>query len=191
MSTDNRLELCSDALVLIGDGPLTSFSDDGLGARVASQLVDDVTDAALASYPWRFATKMDALDQLEDDPVDIWAYAYQIPGDFLHGISLTQNQMPVPYDRYGDKLFCDADNDTTAVVLTYIYQADIQWWLPDFRLAVIYDLASLFAEAVAARSDLARQFEERAMRQYMRARSRDSQSQTNRKVRTSGLLLRR
>jgi hypothetical protein len=191
VSTDYRLELCSDALVLIGDATLTSFSDDGLGARVASQLVDDVTDAALSSYPWRFATQMAELDQMEDDPADIWSYAYQLPGDFLHAISLTQLGSPVSYDRFGDKLFCDADNSIDAVVLTYIYRASIQWWLPDFRLAVIYDLASLFAEAVAARSDLAKQFDERAMRQYMRARSRDSQSQTNRKVRTSGLLLRR
>lgn len=187
MSAD-AVELCAKALVLLGIPPITSFEDDSTEATVASNVYEEIINGALASYPWKFATTMQELDKLSDDPPDIWSYAYQIPSDFLHAIRVTQAGVPVEFDRYGDLIFCNADNDTTPVALSYVYKAPISSWIPHFRQAVMYDLASLFAEAVAGRSDLAKQFAERAHGAYRIARSQDSKSQTTRAITTSRLL---
>lgn len=187
MSAD-AVELCAKALVLIGVSPITSFDDDSTEATVASNVHEEIINGALASYPWKFATTMSELDQMTDAPADIWSYAYQIPSDFLHAIRVTQGGTVIEFDRYGDLIFTNADNGTTPVCLSYIYKAPIANWVPHFRQAVMYDLASLFGEAVAGRSDLAKQFAERAERAYLVARSQDSKSQTTRAMVTSRLI---
>ena len=56
MSTD--IEICSNALLLIGDDPITSFSDNSAGEIVSSDFYNRTKNEVLCHYPWAFAKKL-------------------------------------------------------------------------------------------------------------------------------------
>lgn len=188
MAEQDQIAICQKALVLVGAEPITSFEDGSTESIAASNVYREVVDAALSTYPWRFAMNQAELQVLSEVPADIWSYAYQLPSDLILPVTVTQLGIVQDYDRYGDKVFTNAANDTNPVVLSYIFQADESLWLPHFRMAVIYDLASLFGIAVAAREDLSSQFANRAERAYAIARSQEGQSQTNTNITSTQLV---
>lgn len=188
MAVSDQIAICQKALVLIGAKPITSFSDISTEAVVSANVYLDVVKAALSTYPWRFAMDQYELQQLSQAPTDIWSYGYQLPENLVLPVTVTQLGMTQDYDRYGSKIFTNADNSVNPVVLSYIFLADESLWLPHFRMAVIYDLASLFAVAVAGREDLASQYAQRAEKAYAIARSQEGQSQTNTNITSTQLV---
>ncbi len=51
-----KIDLCSMALLKLGEAPIQSFADDAATAKLARTLYDSVINALLAMHPWRFAT---------------------------------------------------------------------------------------------------------------------------------------
>ena len=82
-SGDTKLSICSDALIMLGASPLSSFSDGTDEAQVADRLYDDVRDTLLMQYPYSWTLKKVQLAQLLDTPINEWKYKYQLPGDRL------------------------------------------------------------------------------------------------------------
>lgn len=52
-----KIDLCSMALLKLGEKPIQSLLDDTAAAQLARTLFDPLTDALIAVHPWRFATK--------------------------------------------------------------------------------------------------------------------------------------
>ena len=52
-----KIDLCSIALLKLGEKTIQSFNDDSTGAQVARTLFDTTIDSLLASHPWKFAQK--------------------------------------------------------------------------------------------------------------------------------------
>lgn len=52
-----KIDLCSMALLKIGEEPIQSLLDDTVSAKLCRTLFDTVTDTLLSSHPWRFACK--------------------------------------------------------------------------------------------------------------------------------------
>lgn len=50
-----KIDLCSMALLKLGEAPIQSLSDDTASAQLARTLFEPITDALIASHPWRFA----------------------------------------------------------------------------------------------------------------------------------------
>jgi len=71
-----KIDLCSMALLKLGEKPIQSLVEDSAGAQLARTLFDPITDALLASYPWRFATRTYELTKTDDDD-------FVIPSDVL------------------------------------------------------------------------------------------------------------
>lgn len=55
MATD--IEICSNALLLIGDTAISSFSDSGAGAEAANDFYQETKNEVLSYHPWTFAMK--------------------------------------------------------------------------------------------------------------------------------------
>ena len=51
-----KIDLCSMALLKLGETPIQSLSDDSAAAKLARTLFEAVTDSLISMYPWRFAT---------------------------------------------------------------------------------------------------------------------------------------
>ena len=176
-----KVDICSTALVMIGANTITSFSDDSTEANVCNTVYEDILKSSLTRHRWRFATEQKQLSLLTATPTGRYAYAYQLPTDpeLLQLITLTVNDLVIPYERYGDKVYLDNYGSTSSVICDYIFRQDEGEFPPHFILALQYQLASLFAGSIARDSGMIKQFAGMAERQYLVAKNIDSAEKTN------------
>lgn len=169
---------------MIGANTITSFSDNSTEANVCNIVYEDILKSSLTRHRWRFATEQKQLSLLSSAPTGRYAYAYQLPTspELLQLITLTVNDIVIPYERYGDKVFLDNYGSTSTVICDYIYRADEGEFPPYFILALEYTLASLFAGSIARDSGMIKQFAEMAERQYLVAKNVDSSERTTRQL---------
>ena len=100
-----KIDLCSMALLKLGETPIQSLQDDGASAKLASTLFEPVIDSLLASHPWRFAISELSLTKNTDGE-------FLLPADVLRVLKSSSQII-------GDKIHSDSDNITvTAVVRT-------------------------------------------------------------------------
>ncbi len=71
-----KIDLCSMALLKLGEPAIQSLTDDSAAAQLSRTLFDTITDGLLALYPWRFATKEFDLPRNTDGD-------FTIPSDVL------------------------------------------------------------------------------------------------------------
>ena len=71
-----KIDLCSMALLKLGEKPIQSLTDDTPGAQLARTLFDPVIDTLIASHPWHFATRVYELTKNTDGD-------FLIPSDML------------------------------------------------------------------------------------------------------------
>ena len=96
-----KIDLCSMALLKLGEKPIQSFNDDTAAAQLARTLFDTVIDSLLCMHPWRFATKKFELSKTTDND-------FLIPTDVLRVLSCS---VPV-YEITGNRIAAAADNIT-------------------------------------------------------------------------------
>ncbi len=176
-----KVDICSTALIMIGANSITSFSDDSTEANVCNVVYEDVLKSALTRHRWRFATEQSQLSLLTATPTGRYAYAYQLPTspELLQLITLTVNDIVIPYERYGDKVYLDSYGSSSSVICDYTFRQDEAEFPPHFILALEYSLAGLFAGSIARDSGMIKQFSDMAERQYLIAKNIDSSERTN------------
>ena len=183
-AANSPVDIAARALTLIGANPISSFDDTSTEATVANNMYEDVARASLSMARWRFATNQKVLNLLSDAPTGRFDQAYQLPADLLMLHALTVNDLLVDYTVYGDKAFANT-NEADQVVADYTFRADENTWPSYFTLAVEYQLASIFAAAIARDDGLMKMFDEKADIFMRQARTLDSQQQTTRKLVTN------
>lgn len=72
IETNTKIGLISKALILCGEKPLQSLSDDRYGATVGANLFELIYENELQSNRWRFACTKRALNRLVDVPLNQW-----------------------------------------------------------------------------------------------------------------------
>jgi len=181
------IDICARALVMIGAQPISSFSDGSTEALVASNVYTDVCEASLTRHRWRFATTQQSLNLLTNTPEGRYDYAYQMPTspEVLQIISITVNDYVIPYSRYQDYIYVNSYGSNSTLIMDYIYKVDEDYFPPHFRLALEYELASVFAGSVARDSAMIKQFKELAERQFLVAKNIDSAETTTKVLDTS------
>lgn len=80
---DSALSICSDALLLLGAAPISSFTEGTDEASTCDSLYPNIRDQALSIYPWSFAFKKVQLARLTSTPTNEYKYEYQLPSDRL------------------------------------------------------------------------------------------------------------
>tara|TARA_Y100000592_G_scaffold52570_1_gene83043 strand:+ start:259 stop:852 length:594 start_codon:yes stop_codon:yes gene_type:complete len=188
--SNSPIDVCSRALILIGADPITSFDDNTNEALVASNMYEDIARASLVNSRWRFSTNQVVMNRLTAAPTGRYDAAYQLPSGWLMTHTVTQNDNPIDYQIYGDKVFCDVDS-TAVLVLDYTYRAEEQDWPSYFTVAVEYELATVFSVSLARDQQLATLMGQQAQFQMAKARNLDSQQQTTRKFATNRFITNR
>lgn len=74
-----KIDLCSMALLKLGERPIQSLADDSVAAQLSRTLFDPVMDALIAAHPWRFAMRTLELTETIDND-------FIIPSDVLRVI---------------------------------------------------------------------------------------------------------
>lgn len=164
------IDLASNALVLIGDEPISSFTDSGAGAQAAAALYLETYRGVLAMHPWTFALKEQSLNLLSQTPDDLTGFdsAYQIPPDLVRLWAV------FPHSNYtivGSLLYSN-ENELLA---RFVFQAEETDLPPHVVKAVEYKLAAEFAIPVTESSSKAELYETKFTKQLGMARTIDSQ----------------
>lgn len=184
------IKICSRASLLIGGDAIQSFSDGTAEASVCDAMYEDMARSALTNSRWRFATDQSVLNRLAEEPTGRWTAAYQLPSELIMLSAVTINEVPIKYDVYGSKVYCN-ESATSELIADYIFRAEESTWPPYFTTAVEYMMAAVLSISVARDPQLASLMEQKADLQMRQARRLHSQQQTTRKLNTSRFIAER
>lgn len=108
--SSSEVDVCNSALTLFGETTILSINppDGSLAAALCAQHYHKQRNAALRAFPWGFAMKRAALNQLAAAPAWGFAKQYQIPVDCLR-IWKIEHTLRTDWKREGDKLLTDVD----------------------------------------------------------------------------------
>jgi len=172
MATD--IDMCSNALLLIGEETISSFTQAGHGATVAANLYSDTYTALLAEHPWTFALKEQYLSRLSQAPDDDtgYQYAFQVPTDCIRIWSLMPNHI---YSVVGSLIY----SNHPTILCRYVYKV-AEALLPAHMVkAIEYKLASEFSVSITEDFNKAAFYEQKFMMALGKAKSIDSQNYPN------------
>jgi len=188
MSEAERISNSNKACLGAGVNIITSFSDGSTEAKFLTEWYELTVEAELSLYKWRFATKTvnlqsSLLDIIPDTRYDT---AYQSPPDVLSVDTVLINDLPVEYDRHGDQIHMNNSSGDEPII-KYRYRADETTWNPYFTLLIVYRLATMLSFSIARKEDVAVSMKSLADEHWRRAKTEDSQGQTNQKLNLSRL----
>ena len=167
MATD--IEICSNALIMVGHGPIASFTDGGAGANTAAALYNTTYESLLSQYRWRFASAKQTLNKLTASPLNEWTNAFQLPSNYIVAIGIHPR---VDYEIYEDKILTNA----SAIDLDYIFKPSESKLPGYFQRLLEFNLASVFAIPVTDNSTKAEEYRKMYEDQLKRSRYTDSQA---------------
>ncbi len=139
----SKINLVSNALILIGDLPLTSLVGNTRAHTVANNLYEGIVENELTKYRWGFARKKAQLSRINETPVGTeYTDMYQLPADLMTLIKLNPG---INYQILSDRVYCNYSSD---LYCDYIYNAPESEWPAYFSKMIEYRLAMDFAPAV-------------------------------------------
>lgn len=163
--------IANKALTLLGQQPITSFSDDNSRGRAVNRTYDELRREMLASHPWNFAYKRASLAADSTAPTHTFARRFAFPTDCLRLLDADTES-----ERYGVEgryIVTDA-----AAPLRIEYIADIDdpnQMSPGFRRCLSYALAAELAFEMTGNATLQQSMASQAERESFKARSQDAQ----------------
>lgn len=187
-----KLSMLSAAMVLAGEKPMNSLTDQRYGAAVGAALFDVVYENEVQGNRWRFASKKTSLSQLNNAPPNEWMYCYQLPTDMLLPIGFYGIGPDKTYEIYGNVIYTNvtsnpgALNSTTPLLtFDYLFKPDPATVPSYFSLLVILALSQYMVKPIGD-SDTAKS----ALRtdyniQRSRAMFADAQGRPNRPLQNS------
>lgn len=166
----SKIDLINSALVLIGDKPLNSLSEDRRASVVGKALYQDVYEGELNKHRWGFARTIADLNQLTTPPKDPnYKYAYQLPSDLLVAVRLIPNEYD--FKRYGYTFY----SNQPTVKLDYVRKVT-ESELPSYFVRLMtYALARDFSIAIRDETDRFQAMDIRYKEEGRNARFQDSQ----------------
>ena len=149
-SGDTKLSICSEALIMLGAAPLSSFADGTDEAQVADRLYGDVRDTLLMQYAYSWSVKKVKLARLVAAPTNEWKYNFTLPGDILGNPKAVFNNGNVgarsvrEFEIYSDGIFSDYEE----IWIDYQFRPEPALFPPYFVRLLKTALASEFAEPI-------------------------------------------
>jgi hypothetical protein len=171
------IDMCSNALQLIGDSPISSFIAPGTGAQVAGSLYPETYKSVLATYPWAFSLKEQYLSRLSQSPdgETNYKYAFQTPPDLIRVWKvMTWNK----YSIVGPYIY----SNQTTLLCRYIYEVEESALPATLVKAIEYKLAAEFAVPVTEDEKKAQFYERKYLMQLSVAQTIDSQNQPQKPI---------
>lgn len=118
----SSVSICSNALIRLGDKPISSFQDETDRANACANLYPSTRDAMLRAHPWNCAVKRVLLAPLSTAPAFDYAYQFQLPADWLRTIQVGARECSLDFTMEGQRILCDANS----LPLVYIFHNIIE-----------------------------------------------------------------
>lgn len=166
----SKIDIASNALILIGSSSIQSFDEAGSGATAAANLYDNIYCTMLAQHPWSFALRQQELNRLTLTPhADSgYKYAYQKPTDLIR---FWQMRPQHRYEIIRDYVY----SNETKILATYVFKPDEGDLPPHFVDALQYRLAADFSMIVTEDENKSTVMHEKYVRALTAAMTIDSQ----------------
>jgi len=152
---DTDIKICSDALLMLGANPISSFTEGTDESNICDRLYPDIKIKTIASYPWSFSFKKVQLARLVTTPATEYKYEYQLPSDMigtpnaLYDTDKVGSPRRREYRLLGDKILTDYE----AVYIDYQYNAP-EYALPHYFVQLLkYQLAWHLAMPITDQAD--------------------------------------
>lgn len=120
MSGNSAVSICSNALLLLGDKPISSFDENNDRTRLVANLYQYKRERVLRAHPWNCATKRVVLSPDVAKPAFGWACQFQLPDDWLRTVSVGEDGSEDDYAIEGRKILMDSN----VCMLRYIWNND-------------------------------------------------------------------
>lgn len=179
----SSIDICSNALQLIGDEPINSFDEPGAGPQVAKAIYQTTKETLLSSHPWSFALKQQRLNRLSQvpDKKTGFLYAFQLPTDLIRIWNIQDHS---DYILINGLLY----SNHKQLLCTYIYDVEETALPPQVVKALEYSLAADFAIAITENQSMNALYEQKAQMALGQARSIDSQGRPQQSIVDSPLI---
>lgn len=164
-----KVEICSNALLLLGHTPISSLDEPGAGALLSKNLYESTYLNFLSLNSWNFAKKHTGLNRLSETPDHPnYQYQYQIPADYVR----IQTVIPISdYFIFEDRIYSNHQDLT----LDYYYNVREELLPPYAVRAMEYSMASILAMPLTVDPSKAELYAQLFQRQLLSAMSIDGQ----------------
>jgi len=173
----SEVQICSIALMELGQSPILSFTDTSKGALLSNAFYALTRNVVLAAHPWNFA--MERASLAREAAVPVWGYAfqYQLPTapKCLRVWRMNEETEGLVWKVERGKLLTD---ETTAQVLYIAEVTDPTLFSPLFLEALAARLTARFAFPVTGSLDKSKQFYTLYEAKLREARTMDGQEGT-------------
>lgn len=118
----SAVSICSNALLLLGDKPISDFSENSDRTRLVANLYEQKRDRVLRAHPWNCATRRVVLSPDETSPAFGWRYQFDLPADCLRVVSVGE-------DHGGDEFSVESGKillDSPVCNLRYIWRNTVE-----------------------------------------------------------------
>jgi hypothetical protein len=115
----SSIEICSNALLLLGDKPIASFAENNDRTRIVSNIYEMKRDKVLRLNDWKCARKRVILSPDATAPAFEWGYRFLLPDDWLRTVMVGPSREDQDdYETEGRYLLMN----TGTCYLTYTYR---------------------------------------------------------------------
>lgn len=140
----SKIDMVSNALILIGDNPINSLTGNSKAQVVASNLYDSIVQSELSKHRWGFARRKAQLAKTTETPIDSdYNSIHQLPTDLIALIKTNPN---TNYQILGSKIYSNIGNNKFTI--DYIANVPESEWPVYFVEMIQYALARNFATAI-------------------------------------------
>lgn len=170
MATD--VSIASNALVMLGGAPFSSFDEAKPHVRTAANLYATVRDDVLRAHMWNCATDRVLLAPLANVPAFDFNYQFQLPGDWLRTIQVGYKGNPIEYRTEGQRLMADV----TVLPLVYVFRNTVEdTWSSNLIHVMELAMAAKMAYAVTSSTSVRDSYRDEFARELKVAKAVDGQ----------------
>lgn len=166
-----EISIVSNALILIGAEPITSYEDSGDPGIVGKSLFHGAYHELLQSYDWDFARKVVSLSRLAGETLSGYSAKYQLPSDMLRMIDADS----ASYDILGSELHTNA----STVQIEYVADVNVESAPIYFTNALEYTLAAKLAVPLTGDLNKSDYYSKIAISAQRKARHNDARQTPN------------
>lgn len=103
----SKVQICSNALLLLNDRTISDFNEDSDRARLAANLWDNARQFVLRAHPWNCAARRVQLAPEASAPAFDWAFSFLLPADSLRLLSVGRRGEEPDYEIEGRRILMD------------------------------------------------------------------------------------
>lgn len=168
----SSVSICSNALLMLGGAPFSSFDEAKPHVRLAANLYPSVRDDVLRLHSWNCATKRVILAPMSTAPAFDFTNQFQLPGDWLRTLQVGYKGDPIPFRAEGQRILADE----TALPLVYCFRNEVEaTWSVNLIHVMELAMAAKMAYAVTASSSMRDSQRDEYMRELKVAKAIDGQ----------------